>query len=195
MKKYLLLLILFFSPVFAFASSHHFVCADSLSTGGSGQSCTGTDTFTFTGGPASYTDTGGSIYPFADNTDYYLTFTTNLVSCTSGNCQLGPAGDNGHVYAFLPPSRSEYLVHVGSDGPNTGLTFRMDDVATISGICVDDDGTSCTGGGGGGGGGTLPDISTTTATSTLEQTQTNIFFSIILFYLAFWFILTVTKKI
>lgn len=146
--KYLVLLISVFLPLTAFASFHNYTCADGLSPAGSAPpSCGSTNVYTYPGGgTASMTD-NTPVYSITNGTTYFITYTATA----------GGVNDNSHAFQFSSMGATQFVfIQSGtnsevSSGSFTGtsgggLIIRYDSSNTISNICIDNDGTSCTAG-------------------------------------------------
>jgi len=134
--------VLFF-PLSTSATSWTLDCADSYSTGGSAPSCTG-DTFTFGGSPSSVTDNITPNIPYPTGQVLYISYIAST-NC-SGTCYIGFYDGGAYVTnPIVAGTFSEIEIDTAGITSNTAFTFRHDSSGTISAICVDDDGYSCSG--------------------------------------------------
>jgi hypothetical protein len=194
-KKFLFLvpfLLLFPQYVFA-ANTHHFTCADGMTTFNGG-SCTGTDVFNIPNNANDDVyDSGGAIYPLNVGTSYYVSFVLTgggyFYDCTSsGNITCDSSSGTVSEVA-VPITNLTGLVGVG------GIDFHgtSNNLATgaysISGLCITDTSGDCESGGGGGSG------TTTVATTTLISDPNRDFFNgQLLFLIGFFGIIWLFKK-
>jgi len=131
------------SPTLAHATMHQYTCADGLGAAGAGPpSCVNPDVLTFPGGgPASLQD---NVPRFAvpDGTTIYATYTE------TGSGALIQMGNSGNVNAALTTGTQTEEPHVmsGMGGTNTYVFFYNTGADALSGVCLDDDGFSCSGG-------------------------------------------------
>lgn len=127
-----------------YAAMHHYTCADALTPAGTATGCINTDEFVFVGGAASYTD-NGIVFPIDDSKTYYVSYTATYTP-GSGTDRVQFNGDGGNTNHTLSVGTfQEEAVAVGTINPNGKLIIRVDDAGSVTNLCVDDDGYSCTG--------------------------------------------------
>jgi len=167
----------------AFAASYTFDCSTPTLVYGGATTCSG-GTFTWTS-PVGYSyDFSPYAFPLNAGQTYYLTATV----AGSGALDWGSNdGSSGPVYGHITGSYSEHPFTVTTAGTG-GLFF--DNRATsgfpgtfngdVSAICLDDDGFSC------GGSPPTPAVPLGGATSTVEQAESNLAMSFVIFFTAFF---------
>ncbi len=144
--KWLLVVFFFLAPFTAFASFHNYTCADGLTPAGAASGCTSTGSYNFPGGPSSYTD-NTPVYTLTPGTTYYVTYTSNNGGQNDATHAFQFNSTGSVTYVFVQSGTNSEVSSGSSGGASPGgIIIRYDDAAVISGLCIDDDGTSCTAG-------------------------------------------------
>lgn len=148
--KYLLYIIsALLVAVPAQAAYHNYTCSDtSLVYAGVSWTCSSTNVFSFPGGGAgSVSDKGTPQYwAVSNSTNYYITYNAsrNGIGPFDGRFYFNGDGGSSSNLLYTSGQQNEVLLNSGTVNPNAGLIWYASTAVTLTGICVDDDGVSCT---------------------------------------------------
>jgi hypothetical protein len=153
MKKTALSLLFLLSPLTALAASHTFTCADGITAVG-GVVCTGTDTFdSFASGNGYIGDKGTNYFPLTSGGTYYLTVTySGTGRVTFGNegnistpsNEVLPITGSLLEQSFTAATGIDTITFYVYGGTGVGGNAANNFDGSLSTICLDDDGVSCT---------------------------------------------------
>lgn len=148
MKKslpiFLLGALLFGATIVYAATFHNYVCADNLTPAGTAPGCNLTNHYVFVGGAASYND-NTPVYSITPSQNYYITLAATAANGTNESIKF--SGDSSVTSCTITSTTmTESVCAVGAIGAHGAILIRWDDAGTISALCIDDDGTSCSGG-------------------------------------------------
>lgn len=135
-------------PSVSFGAYYDYVCSDFAGDLGGGASCdAGVLTMPSGGSYAQDNHSGNPSFNIASPTTWYLTFDysgsgTGRAICVSSGADFCNSAPND---PYFTASLVNYEMYTGAESGNVGIYFRNDSGSsyTISNICIDDDGETC----------------------------------------------------